>query len=110
MSGTSPQLTVHTESVGSATIVHLRGEVDVATADQVTEAVAHVAGSVVLDLSGVSFMDSSGVRALVETKRAAEAEGQTFAIACPSSPVARLLDLIDLRSHFTVLDELPGTG
>ena len=73
------RLTVE-QSAGHATIL-VAGEVDMATVDQLDAAVREQAPAmpVVLDLSGLSFMDSSGVRALDTLLRDAEREGWSIA-------------------------------
>lgn len=93
--------------IEGATVLLLDGEVDVASADHLTDAVRDLVGpgAVVVDFAGVSFMDSSGVRALLDAEELARAAGRAFAIVNPSRAVVRLLDLIDLRSRFV---ELPG--
>lgn len=66
-----PQLTVRTEPDGpGGVVIHLAGELDLATAPQLTSAAAEVLGGgareVVVDLGALEFMDSSGLRVLLE--------------------------------------------
>jgi anti-sigma B factor antagonist len=56
--------------------------------------------AVVVDLSAVEFMDSSGVHALLEARKATMASGGSLVIAGSSSPVARVLDLLGLSEIF----------
>ena len=58
----------------------------------------------VLDLASVGFMDSSGLRALLEARQACLDAGRTFAIARPSAAVKRVLELVDLTGEFEVVD------
>ena len=74
------------------------GEIDGATADpfeeRASEAVMEAAGSIVLvDLSGVTFMDSAGMRALV---RVLELPSGKSLIVQPSRQVFMLLELVAL--------------
>ena len=73
----------------------LTGELDLATVPRVTEAVeailARDAGRVTIDLSGVSFMDSSGLRLLIVLASSASAEGWTLALTRPTQQVLTLL-------------------
>ena len=74
------------------------GEIDLATADpfeqQASEAVVEAAGSsVLIDLSGVTFMDCSGMRALI---RVLELRSGKSLIVQPSRQVFRLLELVAL--------------
>jgi len=64
----------------------------------------------VLDLSGVSFMDSTGVRALIDAGRAARDHDRPFALLRPSSAVARVLDLVDLRRTFVEIEDLDASS
>jgi anti-anti-sigma factor len=46
-------------------VIRLWGELDLATADKLTEGLSNLDGSAVLDLSELTFIDSSGISALV---------------------------------------------
>jgi anti-anti-sigma factor len=83
--------------VGDATRLEVSGALDLATADQFTERVRSVsagAPKVVLDLSGVDFMDSSGLAALLaavtEIRRA---DRQIDVVPELGPQVARLLKI-----------------
>ena len=74
------------------------GEIDLGTADpfeeRASEAVMKAAGSsVLIDLSGVTFMDSSGMRALI---RVLELRSGKSLIVQPSRQVFMLLQLVAL--------------
>ena len=78
--------------------VFAHGEIDLATADpfeeRASEAVMKAAGSsVLIDLSGVTFMDSSGMRALI---RVLELRSGKSLIVQPSRQVFMLLQLVAL--------------
>lgn len=55
-----------------------------------------------VDLSGVTFMDSSGIRALVRADNALRAADRTLIVAAPSSPVLRLFELTSLVDRFHI--------
>ena len=77
--------------------VELRGELDLATiGDLQAELLAPPTGPVVLDLSGVDFMDTSTLELLIR-------HTERVRIANPSQPVAHLLRLFGLETHLTVL-------
>lgn len=80
--------------------VVVQGEIDAATAPTLTadlaRAVSAGAGPVEVDLSAVTFIDSSGLRALIVARRDAEAAGQTLRIVEASDVVTRLLDVTGL--------------
>jgi anti-anti-sigma factor len=70
-----------------ATRLTLRGELDLGTAAQLEQALAEADGNVLLDLRGLTFMDSTGVRVLLE---AAEAGGPGLGMLLPASGDARV--------------------
>src|SRR3954447_1331028 len=66
------------------TVVRVVGELDLATTPDVAEAPASLAAEgrrTLLDLSGVSCMDSTGIKVLIEASSRSERVGWTFAIA-----------------------------
>ena len=68
-------------------------------AEPMRQRLAGTASKVVLDLSGVSFVDSAGVRVLLEAANRAECKGKEFVlVSCP--PVDRLLWLLGLTERF----------
>ena len=75
----------------------VEGEVDLATVEQLQAAIDDVfddgSKSLVIDLTGSSFMDSTGLKALVMAHRRFEGAGRSFAIAVDGGPVSRLIDL-----------------
>lgn len=73
----------------------LTGELDMATADDLSALLQGESGRelpVVLDFEGISFMDSSGLRVLLEAARA-EDGGTAIVIVRPSEQVQRVLDI-----------------
>jgi anti-sigma B factor antagonist len=85
----------------SGTIVaHLAGELDLTTRDAVVDALvpplsANEASRLVVDMSGVTFCDSSGLGALLDVRRAAADADVAMVLRSVSRQVARLLDLTD---------------
>ncbi|MGB5438472.1 MAG: STAS domain-containing protein [Gammaproteobacteria bacterium] len=59
---------------------------------------------VIVDLSEVSYIDSSGVASLVEALQAAKKSGGMFALAATSEPTRRVLELARLDKVFTMFD------
>ena len=77
------------------------GEVDAASSPMLHEAcvdLASITGRLVLDLSGVTFMDSAGLHVLI---RLGQLEGgSTVVVRNPSGQVRHLLQITDLASRF----------
>ncbi|MGD0554612.1 MAG: STAS domain-containing protein [Streptosporangiaceae bacterium] len=86
------------ESAGEPyTLVALSGEADVTNSDQLrnlldTE-VAKQPSNLIVDLAGVSFMDSSALHALLRANRALDRQGGVLALVAPQEAVARMLSL-----------------
>jgi anti-sigma B factor antagonist len=81
-------VSVHTQIEGHTPVVVVTGEIDMATAPMLeralTEAIEAGDGGVVLDLCGVSFFDSSGLRAAIVAHRELSEKGRRLALACVS--------------------------
>jgi anti-sigma B factor antagonist len=87
-------------------VLNVHGEIDLETAPVLREALLpileHQTGPVIIDLSEVLFMDSTGVHVLVDTLRRLESQNRPLAIACrEGGQVHRVLALAGL------LDALP---
>lgn len=85
------------------TLVKASGEVDLTTADQLAVAIGSdgdgdgAAGATVLDLTGVTFMDSSGLRVLLVASR--NLGSGLGVVVADSSAVKRLLDLAEVTGQ-----------
>jgi anti-anti-sigma factor len=83
----------------------VRGELDLATADgfeeRLGEAIDGADGTVVIDFSDCSFVDSVGVRALIRGGRRLDGSGRTLRVTGARAQVRDLFRLI-------VLDEAPS--
>lgn len=82
-----------------AAVLSLHGEIDLGTAPVLREALLpvleHQSGVVVVDLSEVAFMDSTGVEVLVDALRRLEPQNRRLAIVCrEGSPAHRVLSLV----------------
>ena len=86
-------------------VVMLRGELDVAEAAQVAASLAVVATSgrtVIVDLEGLEFIDSSGLAALVRARQHARRAGRDLLLVAPQQQVQRMLAITRLLDVFTV--------
>jgi anti-sigma B factor antagonist len=97
-------------------IVALRGELDIADAASVAAALAAVAVSqpeIIVDLSFLEFIDSSGVAALARGRKLARHAGGDLLLAAPQQQVLRVLAVTRLIEVFSVhasVDEAVGNG
>ncbi|MGB3771380.1 MAG: STAS domain-containing protein [Rhodococcus sp. (in: high G+C Gram-positive bacteria)] len=98
---------VDTESVDGTTVLTVVGELDLATAsilrDAVDSARRHTQTGLVIDLAGVDFLASAGMTVLV-TSHQSMGEGVHFAVVARGAATARPLQLVGLDEAFPVLD------
>jgi anti-anti-sigma factor len=88
-------------AAGQIAIVRAQGEVDLGNADELTGVLhsdaCEKSDGVVLDLVGVPFMDSSGLRAVLVA--AGELEPELAVVLSPGSPVLRLFELAEVTDR-----------
>ena len=88
-------MTVARDAESSA--VSASGELDLGSVDELTSAVHRLWESgcrrVVVDLEGLEFIDSSGLRGLIQLREAAMRDGHRFALVRGRPPVQRIFDL-----------------
>jgi anti-sigma B factor antagonist len=95
-------------------VVALRGKLDVADAANAAASLAVVAASgrtVIVDLAGLEFIDSSGLAALVRARQHARHAGSDLLLAAPQQQILRMLAITRLIDVFTVhacVDEAAG--
>ena len=92
---TAPRLRLNVLAAHKTRVVHVTGEVDLATRDQLVS--ASTAGHhphIVIDLGGVTFMDCGGYGALVASQRVIESQGRTLAITGQTGQPSQLFDMI----------------
>lgn len=79
------------------TLVELTGEADVTNSDALREVldaeVAKQPGTMIIDLSGLRFMDSSALHVILRANRVMDRQGGVLALASPREPVAKMLRL-----------------
>jgi anti-sigma B factor antagonist len=88
-----------------ASIVVLKGDVDLESSPAAREVLlksVEGAGTVLVDLSSVTYIDSSGVASLVEALQAAKRNGGRFGLVAASDPTRRVLELARLDKVFTM--------
>lgn len=93
---------------GGARAVSVAGELDQATVPELQQALDEVieagGGGLLIDLSDCSFIDSSGLAALVSARdRMAGGDDRGFSICCGSPQVRRLLEITGLDKAMGVV-------
>jgi anti-sigma B factor antagonist len=97
---------VESRQEGAWTVVDVQGEVDMFTAPKLRERLVETVDQghhkIVVNLQGVSFMDSTGLGTLVGgLKRVKEHDG-ILALVCSSRPVLRVLSITGLNNVFPI--------
>jgi anti-sigma B factor antagonist len=83
-------------------VVVLRGDLDMDTVEALSSQLEAIEGSIVLDLEGVTFLDSTGLQCLVRLRDAVLERGEELVLRSPSPSVYRVLDLTSMREAFAV--------
>jgi len=97
----SPRMRVHQSAVDGAVVVAVVGDVDMDTVPELEERLAGAASArspLVADLTGVTFLDSSGLSALVRCHERGLRDGAPFRIVVATRAVARPIELTALDS------------
>ena len=93
------------EHAEAYSVVAVRGEVDLHTAPKFESAIERAArtnGTVVVDMSGVAFMDSTALSALVRSKDTLQEQGTSLRLAAPSSAVERIFSVTGFEDYFDI--------
>lgn len=102
---TDGRLTIDSQPAGSGTLLLLEGEVDPHTTEQLDRAVDAALASateLVLELSGVTFIDSAGLRSLIRAQRLADQAGGSLVLRAPRPSTRRVLEITGLTDELTV--------
>ncbi|GAB2483951.1 anti-sigma factor antagonist BldG [Jatrophihabitans fulvus] len=100
------ELSVSRQSVGGFPVVAVSGEVDVYSApalkDSLTELLQGGVSTVVVDLTAVSFLDSTGLGALVEARSATTDAGGALPLVCTQERILKLFAITGLDGVFSI--------
>ena len=104
----SPNLEVSIEGAEDVVVVHVAGEIDLASApvlgDKLSSAVPNRALGLVIDLSGTTYLDSSGVSLVFDLAERLRRRGQELRLVIPEgAPLRRVLRIVDADGTMPVL-------
>ena len=106
MHHTTSRVRLLSRTTGGHTVLTVTGELDIATTaalrDRIVGALKATTGPVIIDLSGVSFCDATGLALLVGAQRRARLSGCTVVLAGPGRTVSKLLRITGLNRAFTI--------
>ena len=101
---------LETETEGASALIRIRGDLDLQVVDQVTEALTQIesAGAelLVVDLSRLTFMDSTGMGAIAAAHIRSIEAGRRFAVVRPPAGVRQAFDRTRLDEVITISDDL----
>jgi anti-sigma B factor antagonist len=107
----APPFEIASEPHGDGVCVRLCGELDIATAPQLEEAVtaalASGASELLIDLSGLSFVDSSGLRLFIILSDRSAREGWALGLVRPAEPSLSIFRLTGVEDSLPFV-EAPG--
>jgi len=105
-------LAVERSRVDGYELLAVEGELDIATAPRMiatlNESFARLDVPLVVDLSSVDFMDSTGLALLMNAYRRVKRRGQGFAIVCPRGPISRVFEIADMVDSLHVFPDRAG--
>lgn len=107
-----PELKVRTRRWGGATVVVVRGEVDIATVPQLAGRLEELRAAdlreLILDLDGVDHLAADGLRTLVRLRQRVRDHGGSLRLVCRTPRVRRVFQVTDLDKVFPLYDSLPA--
>jgi anti-sigma B factor antagonist len=92
--------------------VRLTGELDMAGVDRfersLTSEQSPEAGTFVLDLRGLTFIDSSGLRAVIMADQRVRSDGGRFVVVRGSDRVNQVMEMTGVAQRIELVDEPPA--
>jgi anti-anti-sigma factor len=93
--------------IGDIPAVTVRGEVDISAVDvldvALESAILKSAGAFVVDLTEVSFLDSSGLATIMRARALLERHDRRLAVVCPPGPARRIFELTNMQELFAIV-------
>jgi anti-sigma B factor antagonist len=104
--GAHVEISVSRNSAGDVPVVAVRGEVDVYSAPALKEKITELLGggqhTLVIDLTDVGFLDSTGLGALVEARAASTEAGGALPLVCNQERILKLFTITGLDGVFAI--------
>lgn len=101
---------VSVENLNGWAVLRANGEIDLATVDLLDKAVGNALDEglnrVIIDLSQVSFMDSTGIRSLLGNSQRVTDSGGELSVVLSGGSVARTLSVTGVDSLLRIFDTL----
>ncbi|MDQ6937643.1 MAG: STAS domain-containing protein [Actinomycetota bacterium] len=104
-------LHLSTESVGDRRVLGVQGEVDVYSAPSLRDRLKSLIDSsqpdLIVDLSGIAFIDSTGLGVLVGGQNRAQESGGVLRVVCPQERILKLFRITGLDEVFSIYPTVP---
>jgi anti-sigma B factor antagonist len=99
---------------GELPVIAVSGEIDVATAPQLRECLHRVIAqgdaTIVLDLLGVTFLDSTALGVLVGALKRCRELGGELHVVVADPRIMKIFEITGLTNVFTITDSLQSVG
>ncbi len=86
----------------AAWVVRVAGELDLATVPDLDACLVALDDNVVVDLAGLTYIDSTGIAAIIRGHKRAVKRGRSFVLRSPTAPVVKVLEITCLDRVFTI--------
>jgi anti-sigma B factor antagonist len=104
------QLRTEVRELAGWTVVHVYGELDVATTPELREVLVGLVGEgsnkLILDLDGVDFLDSTGLGTIISALKRARTHGGDLRLVCTQARITRLFEITGLDKAVPLLPSL----
>lgn len=105
---------IEQQAGSSPPVIAVSGEIDVATAPQLRECLHRVIAdgdaTIVLDLLGVTFLDSTALGVLVGALKRCREVGGDLHVVVADPRIVKIFEITGLTSIFTIADSLESAG
>ena len=103
-----------TEATGGQAVLPLHGEIDLHVSPQIAaslrEMIARKPAQLLVDLSGVSYVDSSGLAALIDAMQRVQQYGGKFGIVGLQETVRSIFEIARLDQVFRIFPDLESAS
>jgi anti-sigma B factor antagonist len=110
MTDPSPAFTLQSSAVGDDLVVAVTGEIDMTTAPELAKAIEVISNhtrNVIVDLGGVTFLDSSGLNALIRGQRGLSKRQVGLRVVAPADGIVRrVFEITQLTEALSVVESL----
>src|SRR5712672_2241397 len=112
--GVDQDFRIEERLAGTLPVIAVSGEIDVATAPQLREClhrvIAEGGNTIVLDLLGTTFLDSTALGVLVGALKRCREQGGDLHVVVADPRIMKIFEITGLTNVFTITDSLQAAG